>query len=66
LVKELELAATEGGIFQFTMHPHIIGVRSRIWILEHVIERAKALGGWFATHAQIVDYAKRMCPAQAR
>ena len=62
-IRELELAAAEGGIFQVTMHPHIIGVRSRIWILEHLIERAKALGGWFATHAQIVDYVKQTCPA---
>jgi peptidoglycan/xylan/chitin deacetylase (PgdA/CDA1 family) len=61
-VRELELAAAEGGIFQLTMHPHIIGVRSRIWILDHVIARAKELGGWFATHVQIVDHVKRACP----
>ena len=55
---ELRMAAEEGGIFQLTMHPHIIGVRSRIWILQEVIDRAKALGGWFATHAQIVEFVK--------
>lgn len=57
-LRELEGAAKEGGIFQLTMHPHIIGVRSRIWILEEVIRRAKALGGWFATHEQIVRHVK--------
>jgi peptidoglycan/xylan/chitin deacetylase (PgdA/CDA1 family) len=55
---ELKLAHEEHGIFQLTMHPHIIGVRSRIWILKEVIDRAKELGAWFATHAQIVDYVK--------
>jgi len=55
---ELKLACAEGGIFQLTMHPHIIGVRSRIWILQEVIDRAKELGAWFGTHAQIVEYVK--------
>lgn len=55
---ELNAAKTEGGIFQLTMHPHIIGMRSRIWILKEIIDQAKSLGGWFATHAQIVAYAK--------
>jgi peptidoglycan/xylan/chitin deacetylase (PgdA/CDA1 family) len=55
---ELELAHEEGGIFQLTMHPHIIGVRSRVWILKEVIDHAKELGGWFATHGQIVNYVK--------
>ena len=55
---ELKVAKAEGGIFQLTMHPHIIGVRSRVWILKEIIDQAKSLGGWFATHAQIVEYAK--------
>ena len=55
---ELKLACEERGIFQLTMHPHIIGVRSRIWILKEVIDRAKELGAWFGTHAQIVEYVK--------
>jgi peptidoglycan/xylan/chitin deacetylase (PgdA/CDA1 family) len=54
--RELEGAAAEGGLFQLTMHPHVIGSRSRIWILEEVIRLAKAKGGWFATHAGVVDY----------
>lgn len=56
-LRELEAAEAEGGIFQVTMHPHIIGQRSRIWILEEVIRAAKAKGAWFATHEQISRYA---------
>jgi peptidoglycan/xylan/chitin deacetylase (PgdA/CDA1 family) len=58
--REFEAAYDEGGIFQLTMHPHVIGYRSRIWILEEIIRHAKARKGvWFATHAQIVDWAKQ-------
>ena len=57
--RELEAAFREGGIFQLTMHPHISGYRSRVWILEELIRHIKAKGGaWFATHADIVRYAK--------
>jgi peptidoglycan/xylan/chitin deacetylase (PgdA/CDA1 family) len=57
--RELEAAHAEGGIFQLTMHPHISGYRSRIWILEQLILHAKSLGQvWFATHADIVRHAK--------
>ncbi len=55
--RELDAAYDEGGLFQLTMHPHIIGYRSRIWILEELIRRARALGSvWFATHAQVVRW----------
>jgi peptidoglycan/xylan/chitin deacetylase (PgdA/CDA1 family) len=57
--RELEAAHAEGGIFQLTMHPHISGYRSRIWILDEIIKHAKGLGQvWFATHADIVRHAK--------
>lgn len=56
-LRELDLAAQEGGLFQLTMHPHQIGHRSRIWILDEVIRAAKAKGGaWFATHAEIARH----------
>ncbi|MCZ8099726.1 MAG: polysaccharide deacetylase [Burkholderiales bacterium] len=55
--RELEGAHAEGGLFVLTMHPHIIGQRSRIWILEQVIRHAKALGNvWFATHEEVARY----------
>ena len=57
--REFESAYEEGGIFQLTTHPHIIGYRSRIWIIEELIRMAKAKGDvWFATHADVVRYAK--------
>jgi peptidoglycan/xylan/chitin deacetylase (PgdA/CDA1 family) len=57
--RELEAAHREGGLFQLTMHPHISGYRSRIWILEELIRHARSLGEvWFATHEQVVRYAK--------
>jgi len=57
--RELDAAYADGGIFQLTMHPHVIGYRSRIWILEEIIRHARSKPGvWFATHAQVVDWAK--------
>jgi peptidoglycan/xylan/chitin deacetylase (PgdA/CDA1 family) len=57
--RELDAAYEDGGIFQLTTHPHVIGYRSRIWILDELIRHAKAKGDvWFATHRQVVDYAK--------
>src|SRR5713101_6911221 len=61
--RELDAAREEGGIFQLTMHPHIIGYRSRIWIVDELIRHAKSKGqgkdaAWFATHEQVARYAK--------
>ena len=57
--RELEAAHADGGIFQLTMHPHVIGYRSRIWIVEELIRHAKALGNvWFATHAEVAAWAR--------
>ena len=43
--RELDVAYEEGGIFQLTMHPHVIGYRSRIWILEEIIRHARGKAG---------------------
>ncbi|MBR1125932.1 polysaccharide deacetylase [Bradyrhizobium lablabi] len=57
--RELDAAWEDGGIYQLTMHPHISGYRSRIWILEELIRHAKAKGDvWFATHAQVAEWAR--------
>jgi peptidoglycan/xylan/chitin deacetylase (PgdA/CDA1 family) len=57
--REFDTAWEEGGIFQLTMHPHIIGYRSRIWIVDELIRHAKARGKvWFATHAEVAAWAK--------
>ena len=55
--REFEGAWNEGGLFVLTMHPHVIGYRSRMFILEELIARMKARGDvWFATHAQVARY----------
>ena len=57
--RELDAAWEDGGVFQLTMHPHIIGYRSRIWIVEELIRHAKSKGKvWFATHAEVAAWAK--------
>jgi hypothetical protein len=47
----------EGGVFQLVMHPFVIGYRSRIWILEALIEQAKGRA-WFATHAELAQWVR--------
>jgi peptidoglycan/xylan/chitin deacetylase (PgdA/CDA1 family) len=60
--RELDAAAREGGLFQLTMHPHHVGHRSRVWIVDEIIGAAKAKGKvWFATHEEIAAY----CAAEA-
>ncbi|MFN0043417.1 MAG: polysaccharide deacetylase family protein [Alphaproteobacteria bacterium] len=57
--REFDMAYEEGGVFQLTMHPHVIGYRSRIWILDEIVRHAKSKPGvWFATHADVVRWAK--------
>ncbi|MBO1074574.1 polysaccharide deacetylase (plasmid) [Roseomonas marmotae] len=57
--REFDAAYEDGGVFQLTCHPHIIGYRSRIWILEELIRHAKSKGDvWFATHAEVAAYAR--------
>jgi peptidoglycan/xylan/chitin deacetylase (PgdA/CDA1 family) len=59
---EFDGAYREGGTFILTMHPHVIGHRSRITILERLIEHMSGHDGvWFATHEQIA----RHCADQA-
>ncbi|AYG64122.1 polysaccharide deacetylase family protein [Rhizobium jaguaris] len=56
-MREFERAYEEGEMFQLTLHPHVIGYRSRIWILEELILAAKAKGDvWFATHRQVAEH----------
>ncbi len=59
-IREFDRAHEEGGLFLLTMHPHVIGYRSRIFIVEELIRHMKAKGGcWFATHADVA----RACAA---
>lgn len=55
--REFRAALAEGGLFQLTLHPHVIGHRSRMWILESLITEIRDCGqAWFATHARLADY----------
>ena len=56
---EFRGALAEGGVFQLTMHPGIIGHRSRLWVLDELLAEITASGPvWFATHAQIADHVR--------
>ncbi len=57
---EFDRAYEEGTMFLLTMHPHYIGHRSRIVILEALIEHIRSKGDvWFATHREAAAYVKQ-------
>jgi peptidoglycan-N-acetylglucosamine deacetylase len=59
---EFDETVKENGLFLLTMHPHYIGHRSRLALLDRLITHMKRVPGvWFATHAQVAEY----CKAQA-
>jgi len=56
---EFDGAVAAGGLFLLTMHPHITGHRSRIALLEALIQHIKRVEGvWFATHEEVARYCK--------
>jgi peptidoglycan/xylan/chitin deacetylase (PgdA/CDA1 family) len=56
---EFDRAYADGGLFQLTMHPHIIGHRSRLVILEELIDYISGQSGvWWATHADVATYVR--------
>ena len=58
-IDEFDAAYAEGTMFLLTTHPHIIGHRSRMVILEELIDHIMARGNvWFATHEQVARYVK--------
>ncbi len=60
-IDEFDRAYQEGTMFLLTMHPHYIGHRSRIVILERLIDHMLAKGDvWFATHRQVAEYVKQV------
>ncbi len=59
---EFDKAYEEGTMFVLTMHPHIIGHRSRIVALEQLITHIQSKGAgrvWFATHAAAAEYVRK-------
>ena len=58
-IDEFDRAYEEGTMFVLTMHPHYIGHRSRIVVLEELIDYMRSMGNvWFATHQQVAEYVK--------
>jgi peptidoglycan-N-acetylglucosamine deacetylase len=55
--REFNGAVAEGGLFLLTLHPHIIGHRSRIQILDALITHIKTTPNvWFASHEEVARY----------
>jgi peptidoglycan/xylan/chitin deacetylase (PgdA/CDA1 family) len=58
-IDEFDRAYEEGTLFLLTMHPHYIGHRSRIVILEELIRHIQDSGDvWFATHEEVAEYVR--------
>jgi peptidoglycan-N-acetylglucosamine deacetylase len=56
---EFDGAWEEHGMLILTMHPHVIGHRGRIAMLDRLISYMKSKPGvWFATHEQIARHVK--------
>jgi peptidoglycan/xylan/chitin deacetylase (PgdA/CDA1 family) len=56
---EFDVAYEEGGLYILTMHPHVAGHRSRIVMLDRLINHMKARPGvWFATHEQVANHVR--------
>jgi peptidoglycan-N-acetylglucosamine deacetylase len=58
---EFDVAYDERGLYLLTMHPHIMGHRSRVALLDRLIQYMKGKRGvWFATHEQIARHVKAL------
>ena len=63
---EFDVAWDERGLYVLTMHPHIMGHRSRVAVLERLIVHMKQKGGvWFATHEDVAKHLKGMLDGAA-
>lgn len=57
--REFDGAYQENSLFLLTMHPHFIGHRSRLQVLEELIRHIRShTGVWFATHADVARYCR--------
>ena len=55
---EFDVAYDEGTLFLLTMHPFVTGHRSRVLVLDRLIEYIRSKPGtWFATHEQVARVA---------
>ena len=61
-IDEFEKAYEEGTMLVLTMHPHIVGHRSRIVALELLIAHIQSKGAgrvWWATHGEVAEYVRK-------
>lgn len=59
-IDEFDRAWEEGTLFLLTMHPHVIGHRSRMVALEGLIDHIQARDDvWFATHEDAARYVRQ-------
>ena len=59
-IDEFDKAWEEGTMFLLTMHPHVIGHRSRIVALEGLIEHMQTKEGvWFGTHEDAARWVRQ-------
>lgn len=57
---DFDVAYEEGTMMVVTLHPHVVGMRSRIIYLDQLIRYMKGKPGvWFATAEQIARYVKQ-------
>jgi peptidoglycan/xylan/chitin deacetylase (PgdA/CDA1 family) len=66
LTAEFEGAWAEGGLFLLALHPHVIGHRSRLPVLQRLLRHMRARGGcWFGTHDQVARWCLDRAPERA-
>jgi peptidoglycan-N-acetylglucosamine deacetylase len=57
---DFDVAYEEGTLFVLTLHPHVVGMRSRIIYLDRLLRYMKGRPGvWFATGEQITRHVKQ-------
>ncbi len=61
--REFDGSYADNGLFLLTMHPHFIGHRSRIQVLEELLKYISSHPDvWLATHADIARYCHEQAP----
>lgn len=56
---EFDEAYADGGLFQLTLHPHVIGHRSQLAVLRELLHHIRGHdGAWFGTHADVAALAR--------
>ena len=62
---EFDVAYDERGMFILTMHPHVIGHRARMAMLDRLVTYMKTKPGvWFATHEDIAKHVRAQAGAK--